>query len=214
MRKVLAASIAVLSMATLAACQPFSKPTTNLGASPQPSPAAPSGLAAIAEKIKAGQTFKCDVKAKDGSQAITYALKGDKVAMSMMQPAVGNTPAKEMKMVSDSTIMMIWDPATKQGMKMTIPSGESVAPPTADVPAAPKNGDLSTWENMQNEYDINCTPFTAGNAEFTPPTDVVFTDLSSMMAPNGAAAGTLPAGATMPSIPAEAQGMMPAYTGQ
>jgi hypothetical protein len=94
-------------------------------------------------------------------------------------------------MVSDGTYMYTWGTDKKvPGMKIKI---DEAAPNTDD-----KNNPASKVD-LDKKMDLNCNPWTLDESKFKIPTDVTFTDISSMMENLKNIKG-IPSG-VMPSIP-------------
>lgn len=188
MRKTLSLTVVAVSALALAACLP-GKPAVLENVKNQAmekvSETAGGGMAEIAQKVMAGQGFRCTFTQKQTGQSMSYAIKGKKVAMQIVDPT---DSAKKSNMIVDTDFSYMWDPATKKGMKFAIPKdlptptpGAVMKPTTPGVPQTPDLSDANAWLEAQKEYDINCTPANLSDSEFVPPTDVEFQDLSVMM---------------------------------
>lgn len=96
----------------------------------------------------------------------------------------GITTAGEMKsqnMITDGTYMYTWDVSTKKGMKISL-EGKDLAAETRQQAAAPQLQSDEDKKKFEDEgYDVKCEVATIDDAEFVPPSDVTFSDLSSMM---------------------------------
>lgn len=187
----------LVSAVLVSACQPKPAPTstTEPGAGGEQKKVAAGGFAEIAAAIKGGQSYRCTFTMKEKNQQMTYAIKGQKVAMVI--PAQEGSSAGVSHMLTDGKTLYIWDEMTKKGMMMVVPETPSAAPSALPVgqPSVPNLEDVEDWEELQQQYEVNCTPASLNDSEFTPPTDVTFQDLSKMMpAGAGAGAGMMPSG--------------------
>lgn len=189
----------------LAACQPkVAAPGANGGdQATEKKQAGGTNMMEMAAAIMKGEGFRCTFTQKENGQAMSYAIKGKKVSMTTTGAA--GAPGQMGRMITDGTVMHIWDPATKKGMKMTIPSPDPKASnvPTPVQAQVPDFSDIKSWQDFQSKYDVNCTPTQLNDSEFTPPTDVQFQDLSGMMK-------KLPAGVPT-AMPTALPSGMPAY---
>lgn len=204
MRKLLTLSVVSASSVLLMACLPGNKPASS---GPEASPAPATGgvtgkMGEIAKNILAGQAYSCTFTAKDNGQKMEFSMKGKKVKMAFADPS---NPNKSMNMIGDNEVSYIWDPATKQGMKMTIPKETPTPQAQLGKPEIPDLNDLQEWEKAQEKYDVNCTPAMLKDSDFVPPTDVTFQDLSELM--KQVPAGMMKQGAT-PGVPNQAQYQM------
>ncbi len=216
MTKPVALSVLLASSFALMACVPGKNVITS---SVTPTPVAsaqPTGgfnFADMASQIRGGQSYRCTFTDKTSGQAMNYSFKGQKVAI-MMAGAGMPEGVKAMNMIGDGELMYIWDPATKKGMKMTVPkvtpspvaSGQPAAPAVQAQPTVPDLDDLQAWQKLQAQYTVSCLPGGVNDSEFVPPTDVEFQTLPTMMGTG--AAGSYPA---VP--PAAGQGSVPGYPG-
>ncbi len=177
MRKHLLVGFVMTAAVVLAGCQAKSPATSPDSAStPTSETGSELNLIDVAKNIATGKSYTCEFVEKKTGQAMSYTLKGKKMAMQFSGKTEGVTTT--MNMIGDTESIYIWDPGTKQGMKMMYPEDGLTAP---GVPDMPDLSDINAWKNFQQDYKVNCSPSTVGDAAFVPPADVKFQDLSSMM---------------------------------
>ncbi len=183
-------AITVLAL-TLTGCQKTQAPTTSEPSTTQ-NESKQSGdnidksgknLADIAAEVTGGAAYSCTFNNPETKQQMTYHLQGKKMAMSFEAQTAGSPMSK---MVNDGTMIYMWDPATKKGMKLKAMTPEELKQTAAQTgqSSTPEIPDLSKPEEvakLQQQYQINCTPSAAGAAVFQVPTDVEFQDLSQVV---------------------------------
>lgn len=135
-------------------------------------------------------SLKCTFADKTANSSGTvYAavgkMRGD------FQSAVNGTTTQS-HMVNDGSYVYIWTDGQKTGYKMSLASVKSEA---SQAISKMQNGpgpqqSSSQGMDMKKQSDYSCGPWAADNSLFTPPTDVTFTDYTSMM--QGAMHGVTP----------------------
>lgn len=138
-----------------------------------------------------GKSLTCtyssvDEQSKFQIKGTTY-ISGNKFAQEV--ETTDPTDAKKVvrsNMISDGEFVYTWSPDKKDsGMKIKAIKPEEKTDGTVKTDVA------SSEENMNKEYDMNCSPWSVDQSKFTIPSDVKFTDLSEIMK-------NIP---TMPAIP-------------
>lgn len=172
-------SLLLLPLFLLTACQP----KTN---TPAQAPADQTQAETINEteemgKLAAqGKPLACVITDKKTQTSFSYKMADKKVRISgMTQP--GKT--EKTSMLFDEQFMYVWDEDKKTGTKLVIPDpnevNETLQQQGQNLP------DLSTEESRQQYidqgYTLNCEEARVQDSDFVPPTDVTFTDLSTMM---------------------------------
>jgi hypothetical protein len=117
----------------------------------------------------------------DGSSTMDYIIKGKKMKISGMEyQGKKNTNGS---MISDGEFMYTWDDTSKTGMKIAIPKEEDVSKLAREkgqeVPSFSTEEDKKKYEDQG--YRVDCKELAVDDSVFVPPSDVKFSDLSSMM---------------------------------
>ena len=173
--------LTALSALTLTACQ---KKTAEINLDGSQSPDEIRKEAGeLANAIQSGKSIRCNMTNTVNNGQAEYILKGEKMKMT----GTGFSENQQSGgMISDGTYIYTWDDITQKGVKMKAPDKETVESAqqeaeqmTRDVPDFSNDADLQKYED--SGYQINCNPEDVNDAEFMPPADVVFSDLSSLM---------------------------------
>lgn len=188
MTKTLTLVVLPVLVVTLAGCLPQ-------GATPTPTPTATEettqnqdqgtgvSLTQMAAGLVPGAAYTCTFESVDNSQTMNYIIQDKKVSMSMESTTAGNPQSR---FITDGEMVYIWDPETKKGtkMKMMTPeemqqlAGQSNQLPT---PQLPDFSDPDSLAEVEQNYRTSCSPTIVTGAEFVPPTDVEFQDMSALM---------------------------------
>ncbi|MFZ1627270.1 MAG: hypothetical protein WAT81_05755 [Candidatus Moraniibacteriota bacterium] len=163
-----------------------------------------TGMASsIKEAMGLGQKMQCTYTMNEGGKALE-----SKVVVDGKQYA-STTKIDTMTVygVFDGENQYSWTSATKTGMKMSKACLEKLQT-TAQNMAKPTEAPATALQDMEKAFDmaknVKCEP-TSG-ADFTIPKDVIFTDQCAMMEQSmkmmEGRKDKLPAGMTVPSIPA------------
>ncbi len=135
--------------------------------------------------LASGKNQKCIISVsstdEEGIKTETNAtlyVSGKKMAEEISVSSTDkNMPKTNMHMISDGSFMYTWNIDTKdQGLKMAISETEANDADTPDSANVQTGG-----VDMNEKYDMKCTPWIVDNSKFTIPADVKFTDLSEMM---------------------------------
>jgi len=139
----------------------------------------PAAKFSLKNALTAGQSVKC-VYEVDG-QSVTTIAKGEKFKID----GIGMMgEAKAGGMVSDGTYMYTWDNDTKKGTKYDIKAMQDLASESPNPQATSQSDqfDFGSWADTQeNKYKIDCQEALLTDAEFNPPDDVVFQDITQSM---------------------------------
>ncbi len=165
------------SVVLLAGCKQAVAPTTPTVDNSQSESAASSQIAAA---ISSGQPISCTMTKKDGTSSMQYMMKDKKMKITGIVAQGTTTPAS---MISDGSFMYTWDATTKQGMKIALSTdgqlSEEDRQKTGDIPSINSDADKKKLED--EGYTVDCNAATIDDAEFVPPTDVKFSDFSTLM---------------------------------
>lgn len=173
--------ISLLLVATLllAACKqaPGSVPTNT---EPQTQGEAMNEFSKVAAAMQAGRPVSCTMTKTDGSSTMDYLIKGKKMKISGIEYQGKQNGGA---MISDGEYMYTWDESTKAGMKFAIPKEEDVEKMAQNnTPAVPSLSSEEDKKRYEDEgYRVDCKELAVDDTVFIPPSDVKFSDLSSMM---------------------------------
>lgn len=126
-----------------------------------------------------GGNQKCDFASSDNgtdSKGTAY-ISGDKMRVDLESTVDGKTSTSYIIRNADTNY--IWGSDVKQGIKVTL-SEEDLKNDTQ----------VNQYINSKENVDYNCAPWAADNSKFNPPTDIKFTDFTSMMPKTSATPGS------------------------
>lgn len=186
MKKLLVPVTLITFSLALAACKP--KPATDtladLPTQEQTQQEVVSEANQIANAMQSGQSLKCTVTHNTDGSVMNYAVKGKLFKVDgMAVPVTSAGDAQEVgHAINDGTYLYSWSTPSNKGFKMTIPSEEELkAEAEKYQDMAPDFSRPEVMEEYENDYTIQCDPATLTEADFTPPSDVQFQDISAMM---------------------------------
>jgi hypothetical protein len=133
----------------------------------------------ISQAMLNNVSMKCEIKKKDGSDVITYEIKGKKTKAS--GASLSGNKGIGYVLNDGGEYMYIWNSLEKKGVKMSLKTTD----PSASPMAGQKYDDFSN-ENTQKAYEdqgytYDCEEVSLADSVFVAPADVTFTDLSKMM---------------------------------
>jgi len=176
---VIVAAVVILLLLGGVAYLTLSKSSTNQGGTAKVTPAPTTSAnsannTTLAGLLALGQNLRCSFNAKGTSGTSTQGtfyvssgnVRGDFV--------VKNTDGKEtqMSMIRNGDENYIWGPSLPTGIKMKL---------SLDKLAA--NEQTNQFANVNQKTNYNCVPWGVDSSLFTPPSNVKFTDVGSMMIP-------------------------------
>lgn len=137
-----------------------------------------SGANSLKSLIAAGIPQKCTFSSSDasGSSQGTTFVAGGKVRADITSVVSEQTTVSHM--ISDGKTNYIWSDNDKNGIKMTVPeSSVTSAPSTGNTSGTgpSSEGDLNQTENYK------CSAWLPDNSQFTPPSNITFSDFGSLM---------------------------------
>lgn len=173
----------------LAGCLPQpTAPAMPAPAESQPSPAAQTegsgmSLSQLAASLVPGAAYSCTFVSVDNAQTMNYVIQDKKVSMSTQGGQDGNPKSR---FIADGQMVYVWDPETKKGTKMKMLSPEEMQEFAQQsnqlpTPELPDFSDPKSVAEIEQGYRTNCSPTVVTGAEFVPPTDVEFQDMSALM---------------------------------
>jgi hypothetical protein len=134
----------------------------------------------LADVLKLGSAVKCtgSYSGEEGSMDMVVYASGDK-SYSEMNVDAGEEGMIKTYSIYDGEWMYTW---TEGGAatKMNVTDMEELAedlPQQEDYEAT----DTAGQQAFQQQFDYKCTPWTADNSKFVPPSDVEFMDMTEMM---------------------------------
>ncbi len=180
--KGLVVAIAVLILALLGgvAYMKFAKSST----APQQSPTvqeqpktSPSGVTGTLKSLF-GKNQSCTITYPNNGGSGTIYVSGKKFRGDFTIKTAGEKEVKS-QVLSDGVYTYVWSSESPTGIKMKI----DVTSPTASA----QTGNF----NLDQEVGLKCSPLVVVDAsKFTIPTNIQFTDLSSMIAPKATSGNT------------------------
>lgn len=135
----------------------------------------------VSAAIQAGQSVRCEMIKTDGTETMTYLMKGKKMKMNTVVTAEnGLQPGT---MISDGEYFYIWNVDTNEGVKSKLPSEEDVKAVAEqqgrELPDFSKEEEKQKYEDLG--YRVDCQVAEVADAEFVPPANVQFRDMSQLM---------------------------------
>lgn len=149
------------------------KTTTNTNVSPTPT-AATNKTSSLLDLLSSGKNQQCTFKtvtSKSSTEGAFY-IAGNKIRGDIKTTVDGKV--QEINLIRDGEINYMWGSSlgNNTGIKMKI-SLEEVS----------KNQQTSGFIDPNNKLDYNCMPWTTDASLFIPPTNIKFTDMTSLLAP-------------------------------
>lgn len=162
-----------------------------------PSPTAGSVISSIQEALAGSQSLQCDFTDENGRKTTSYMKSG--MIRTDFQAA---DPKQSGSMIMKDKKMYFWNGKAGTMMSFDITSMmERITEAPKTTPVVASGQKPEDFVDSLERYKQSCKPATVADALFTPPSDVKFTDLSSMMK---AGSQTVPSGA-VPSAMTEEQ---------
>lgn len=133
----------------------------------------------VAMALQSGSGVECIFTRDTDGSTMTFQMLGNKTrASGQLNPDMPETSS----MINDSENLYTWQDSTMQGTKMSLAklneaTGEAEENEAMIPDFTPE--DEAKYESMG--YSIKCDEKSLTDADFMPPTDVKFTDISSMM---------------------------------
>ena len=130
-----------------------------------------SAMSSLIDLVTSGKTNQCtfDVAAETGSTKGTIYIAGEKMRGDI-ETTTKEGKTSQMYMIRDNDMYYMWGGELPSGIKMTF-----------DVDELKTNTQASQNVDLNAKIDYRCSDWIADNSKFTPPSNVKFTDLSSMM---------------------------------
>lgn len=133
----------------------------------------------IQEALSKSLSLQCQYTDQTGKQTTAYIKAG-----AVRADVVGTNPSEQYNnasiIVKDKKLY-IWDNTKKQGMMLAMTDNQVAPTGSPDI-----MGSLEKYKN-------DCKPAVVADSQFTPPSDVTFSDISKMM-PSGIPTSSIPRG--------------------
>jgi hypothetical protein len=128
----------------------------------------------IASLLGSGRNVMCKMSFSDenGSTSGTSYIAGQRVR-SDFTVTTSDGQTTNGSMIYDGEYSYIWNEGEGKGTKFKIDMSQQEEPET--------NGDQAGSMDLDQEVDLDCSAWSVDSSKFTPPSDIEFTDFSSMM---------------------------------
>lgn len=127
--------------------------------------------------LSLGQSIKCSYTDDKGT-TVTTLVKGNKYKVNGMSMGEDNSNGG---MISDGQYMYAWDETTKQGTKFDLTAMQELSQEPQSTEKA-DSFDFQKWaDETEGKYQVSCEPAVVTDAQFTPPSDVNFQDMTQFV---------------------------------
>jgi hypothetical protein len=153
------------------------KVTTENSKTTQPQQTAKSLL----DLVRAGQNVRCTFKStvENGSSDGTVYVSGQNVRGDFTV-TLDNKP-QQTSMIRKGDTTYVWGGILTEGIKMTL-----------SLDQVSGNNQASKYVDPNQKVDYSCSPWSVDQSLFTPPTNITFRDMTSLLAPKTTGAQTAP----------------------
>ena len=131
------------------------------------------GKTSLEALLKSNKAQECSYSSEiDGTKmSATVYIAGGKMRTDSTVVTGGQT--MKSNMIVDGQTSYVWSDGTTQGIKMTLDK----------LKAEENTGDdkVQAGGDFEKEFNYSCKGWTVDNSKFTPPSNIKFTDFSSMM---------------------------------
>lgn len=160
----------ILLVVAFFALKQSSKPSVNIESSPKSESSESLTRSSIASLLTSGKNVNCTMNYPDGKGTGAIYVSGKKMRgdFTVNVESIGEVKSS---MIQDGEYAYVWG-ADKKGTKFKI-SGIPTPSPTANA----QNESV----DINQEVDLKCSPWGVDASMFTVPSDVEFTDMSTMM---------------------------------
>lgn len=133
----------------------------------------------IADAIESGKSVVCDMTNTQTKQTGKYYVKGEKMRFDSINQ---NNPEESGSFLTDSEFIYTWNDAKKEGIKFAVVEPTQEQPDAPETAGVPDFSQESAWDEYNDlGYTVTCTTESFDESLLTPPTDIVFTDMSTLM---------------------------------
>ncbi|KKS94917.1 MAG: hypothetical protein UW68_C0008G0023 [Candidatus Collierbacteria bacterium GW2011_GWB1_44_6] len=132
----------------------------------------------LAQIIARGGQADCQITNLTDNTSTQIIVSGKKMKVVGSDFGEGKTGT----MINDTVYSYIWTEGEKTGIKTKLEPEEAITPSeeNGEIEENAVDSKVSTYED-ETKYKMDCSQRSVSDSEFTPPADVVFTDLSEMM---------------------------------
>lgn len=130
----------------------------------------------FANAMSAGKSVKCVIAKADGSDSITFMVKGKKTKAMGTSLSGGKGTGY---MLNDSEYVYIWNDSDKKGIKMSLALAAPSGSPNAQYQDFGQEGVEKDY--IEKGYTYNCNEESVADSEFVIPKDVTFSDMAALM---------------------------------
>ena len=143
-----------------------------------------SGQDTLKSILMGGKNIKCNVKYDDSNMSGMMYSSTDKKTRFDFKSQDASGKEMDGHVIYDGTYGYFWSSAATQGTKMKIENLEEYTNPS---PGTDQSNQSVDWNK---DVDTDCSSWSVDNSVFTPPSNVEFMDLSSMMQMGTSSPGT------------------------
>lgn len=127
--------------------------------------------------ITAGKNVNCEINYPDGNTKGTTYISGNKMRGDFTVKGPDNKEIAS-HMINDGTYAYIWTDTVKTGTKIKIDAVNPSVSPNAQSQSA----------DLDAEVNLKCSPWSVDNSKFSVPSDIQFSDLTSVIKNSGGSA--------------------------
>lgn len=154
-----------------------------------PSPTAGNVVASIREALAGSQSLQCDFTDDSGRKIISYVKSG-----AIRTNITASDPKQSGSVIMKDKKLFYWNGKTGTEMSFDITAMMNKVTPASSTPSTTQNQNPGDVVAAMEKYKDSCKQAVVDSALFTPPADVKFTDVSSMMQGKVVPSGTVPSG--------------------
>ena len=162
----------------------------------QPSPTTASVISSIKEALAGSQSLQCDFTDESGRKTVTYIKSG-----AIRTDMTATDPKQSGSMIFKDKKMYYWNGKTGTVLTFDIQEMEKITPPVT-TPSVKQGENPQDVVASLEKYKESCKQASVADDLFTPPTDVKFTDLTSMMKSLKSVPSAIPSGVSEEQIKA------------
>ncbi len=160
----------ILATVTVTACSPMQKSDTTEAA-------ASKEVSELSAAVIAGEPMRCTMSNPNENIEATYRVRGNQIHISGMIP---NDELGDAHMLLTDNVMYSWSSQQETGLKFAVPEEQmEKIRKEQDMPDFKTEEDREAFRNKG--YSIDCEPANLTDADFTPPANINFMDMSSYM---------------------------------
>lgn len=156
---------------TLTGCNPQQEQTT------QSESEASQEFSELAAAMESGAAMRCIMSNTAENIEATYLVRGDQIKISGMIP---NDEMGDANMLMTNNTIYTWSSKQETGLIIKVPEEQAdQVRQEQDIPDLSNPQEREAYQNQG--FTIDCEPADLTDADFTPPSDVNFMDMSSFI---------------------------------